>query len=602
MTRPTKSARTGRSAARTLAIVVAVGAVIVTIAGIAGPPIVGLITHPDGRRDLPSAAPVSGRAYSGDPANEAALVKHEAQRVVDAQAAAATAAGRKVDVTRSFRVLTDGRPTLVLPGRATPYTLGELASTSPDSVRDAGGGVVDVLEHVLVTRGATLQLGAGQTVRLASDANGFASLVSVGGTIASAGTAEARTVIESWDAAAGAPDQATADGRAYVRANGGALTLANTDAKGLGFWSGATGGLSASLATGTTRALNQIGSSTAGTPSVSLAPSGSATTSVVLDGVATDGNAYGVFLDGVNGASISGGTIANSLVDGVYLRSSTDTKITGTTLTGNAKDGLVASTASSRLVLDKVTASKNFRNGVTIDGRPVEDGPNPSGAGVKGAVKSATITGLTATDNQRYGVDVLGGSRTTISGGSLTGGLMGVALRSGAASTSIEKVAIRGQQQHGIAVLDDTRGGKLTGNRIDDTGIGIYVRNAGAVLTGNKVTDAAVDGIALVGTLSGTRVTGNTVSGTGAGAIDIDRAINPHVENNIVDGWVASQSLSRVIGGIFSPLTVIWSAVLALVAFAVIYRLGARDRQRQRAPLQSFSRGVMTREAAGSIR
>ncbi|TPW76702.1 right-handed parallel beta-helix repeat-containing protein [Schumannella sp. 10F1B-5-1] len=591
-----------RSLARTLAIVVAVGAVVVTVAGIAGPPIVGLIAHPATQRDMPSAAPVPGRAYTGDPANEAALVRHESERTIDAQSAASAAAGRKVDVTRSFRVLTDGRPTLVLPGRATPYSMGELAAGAPDSVRDAGGGALDVVEHVLVSRGATLQLQPGQTVRLASDASGFTSITVAGGTLTGTGTADARIVIESWDAAAGAVDSATADGRAYVRGNGGAIQLANADVTALGFWSGPTGGLAATAGTGSSSALNQIGSSSAGTPSVSIAPTGGATAALSLDGVTVDGNAYGVYVDSLAGASITGSTVKNSLVDGIYLKTATDAKITSTTVSGNAIDGLVAADASSRLAVSKLTAQKNARNGVTIDGRAAEDGPNPSGDSVKGAVQAATISASKIIDNARYGVDILGGSRTTVAESTISGGLMGVTIRDGAASTSVEKSAISGQRQHAIAVLDDTRGGELTGNRIDDASIGIYVRNAGAVVRENRITDAPVDAIALVGTLAGTRVTDNTISGTGAGAIDTDRAIDPRVENNLIDGWVASQSLNRVIAGIFSPLTVIWSAVLALVAFAVIYRLGAPERRRQHAPLQQFSRGVFTREAAGSLK
>src|SRR3954471_15648253 len=124
-----------RTFVRVVAIMIAIGAVLVTVAGIAGPPVLALLQHPADSSRMPSAASVAGRPYAGSPAAESALVDRESQRIVDARSIAATAAGHHVDQTRPFRVLTAKRATLVLPASATPYRMSALAAAAPESVK-----------------------------------------------------------------------------------------------------------------------------------------------------------------------------------------------------------------------------------------------------------------------------------------------------------------------------------------------------------------------------------------------------------------------------------------------------------------------------------
>jgi hypothetical protein len=588
--------------ARTLALVVAAGAVLVTAAGIAGPPLLTLIQHPDdpGGDGLPAAPAIAGRAYPGDPDKEADLVDAESQRVIDAQAAASAAAGRKVDVSRAFRVLTDRRATLVLPGRATPYTLAELAGTAPASVR-ATGSVFDVTENLLVARGATLQIAAGQTVRLASDASGFSTLVSAGGTIAAQGTAESRVLIESWNPAAGAPDAQTADGRAYLRSIGGALQLTATDVAGLGFWSGDTGGISAGGPSGSSGSAGAIGVGPDGTTAISIAAHPTGQGSVAIDDATVSGGAYGLYVDGVPGAKVTGSRFTGSLVDGIVLRAAADATVSGTRVADGARDGISVAGASSHVALRDDHVTGNARNGITLDGRAAASGPSEGGDSTSTAL-GTTVTAAQITGNARYGVELLGGREPSVTHSTVSGGLMGVVAHGGTVAPRITDDSIADQRQHGIAVLEGTKRAVIDGDRVARAAIGIHVRDAAATVSGNRVSDAAVDGISLVGSLTGTRVTSNTIIGTGAGSVDSTRAQHARIENNLVDGWVQSQSLSQVIASIFSPLTAIWSGILALVAFSVVWRLGSADRRSQRMPLQQFSSGVVSREAAGGTR
>src|SRR3954469_5477955 len=105
-----------RAFIRVVAIMVAIGAVLVTAAGIAGPPILALLQHPaTPSRTQTSPGTIEGRPYAGNAAAESVLDAREANRIVEVRALAASAAGRHVDQTHPFRVLTSGRATLVLP-------------------------------------------------------------------------------------------------------------------------------------------------------------------------------------------------------------------------------------------------------------------------------------------------------------------------------------------------------------------------------------------------------------------------------------------------------------------------------------------------------
>jgi len=586
---------------RVVAIIVAVGAVLVTVAGIVGPPVLALLQHPaTSSRSQTAPARVEGRPYAGNAAAESVLDAREANRIVEVRALAASAAGHHVDQTHPFRVLTSGRATLVLPQRTAPYSMSELATSAPDSVRADGNATFDIAEHLVVLAGATLHIDAGQTVRILSESGGFSSIVSAGGTIQVDGTAQARSVIESWDTTTGSPDSTTSDGRAYVRAIGGELAITGADVRSLGFWSGATGGLSASASTAATAGLGTVSTSGSGTTTVAVTPAPSTPSRVQLSDVTVDSNAYGIALDGVAKAAITGSRITGSLVDGVLVRSAPDATISATTVSNSARDGINAA-YSSRMTLSGDRITGNGRNGMTIDRRAAATGPNPNGAATTAAA-GTQVTKMTLDANERYGVEILGGNGGEIRSSSVTGGLMGIVVKNHATQTEVSDNRVTGQAQHGIAVLDGSRDITVDSNRIQGAAVGLYLRNSAVAATANRVDNAALDAITLVGSLSGTRVSGNTITGTGASAIDSARSNHAHVENNLVDGWVASQSLDQVLRGVLSPLTIIWSAVLAFVALAVLWRLGSKERRRQRAPLQQFSRGVFTREMAGELR
>jgi parallel beta-helix repeat protein len=290
----------------------------------------------------------------------------------------------------------------------------------------------------------------------------------------------------------------------------------------------------------------------------------------------------------------------------VFGRDVRESVVTGTAVTSNGVDGIVAARAGADLIFEDVTASSNGRNGLTLDGTPLALGPNATGAPT-GVASGRSVKGGTFADNGRYGIEVRGGETVGITGVAVTGGQMGIVVGDAASDVTISKARVDDPRRHGIAVRDDAAGIEVKDNKISGGEVGIYVRRSEVSITDNAVSGSGEHGMTLVGSLRGSRVFGNDVSGSGSGttAIDWTRALNVRVEDNLVDGWVASRSLQQILTSVLQPLTVLWASILAVVALAVFWRLGRGPRgvpDPQREPLQSMSRGVFDRAEAMRLR
>jgi hypothetical protein len=506
-----------------------------------------------------------------------------------------------------FRVLTEPRASLVLPERDESYPGDDLAADAPESVEVTADGGYLVKEHLAVLEGATLEVKAGQRLLLASDASGFSSLVTLGGTLQVVGQADQRVQITSWDAQTGAADLTTQDGRAYVRVNEGTATLANADFSNLGFWSGRTGGLALVGGQHPNVEPEQADWSEEGTPTIPLEPSDLPHRVLAeLNSVSATGNAYGIYATFAESLSIAGSTVSGSLIDGILLDEGvTSSIVTGTTTSDNAVDGLV-SHAGSGLTLEGITASQNGRNGLTLDGTPLAEAPDGGGDDVA-AFGGYSVRGGVFTDNARYGVEVVGGVDTTVAGAKISGGDMGIVLAQAPQQVTISDNTVRDAERQGIAIRDQAAAVRASGNRVSGGDVGIYARNSEVFLERNAITDSAQFGITVAGSMRGSKVSDNEISGSGAGAtaINAERAFNVSVEGNVVDGWVTSRSLQQVLATIFQPLTILWSAILAVVALAIFWRLGRGPRriraEAEHAPLQLMSRGVFDRQSAEDL-
>ena len=144
--------------------------------------------------------------------------------------------------------------------------------------------------------------------------------------------------------------------------------------------------------------------------------------------------------------------------------------------------------------------------------------------------KGATVTGVTLTGNDRYGVDATGSTGTTLRRLSVTGStLAGLAVRTCAACGALVEGSVVWRNAAGLLVVDAT-GIVARNNRVTGNAVGIVLRGVtGAEVTGNSLVDNARTDVRVASLQSsqelatgagiwvsggrGHRLVGNTVSG-----------------------------------------------------------------------------------------
>ena len=234
----------------------------------------------------------------------------------------------------------------------------------------------------------------------------------------------------------------------------------------LGFWSGNTGGLSL---TGT----DAVGTVTEQQPTpqktreadggARLLPEaelkdltqGSAQDySLVTAGIENlrvDNNAFGLFVTNARDVIIRDTTISGSLVDGLVLhRFVTNATITGTSSSGNAVDGFSIGRSTEKISFENIQARDNGRNGLSMDGRPLADGPNAVGTAVDG-YGGNQVSGGAFENNARYGIEVVGGAGLTVRNNRLVRNEVGIVAADGATGVVIDHNTLLEQARQAVA-------------------------------------------------------------------------------------------------------------------------------------------------------
>jgi hypothetical protein len=553
--------------------------------------------------------------YPGDPEAEAAYVADEDRRLVEVRTVDSLARWSKTSLNSPYRIATGSAYTLVLTPRREVYTIKDLLGLAPQTfIRQPDGGYL-LSEHLVIQNGATLNLASsgGLTLRLASDGNGFVSIVNYGGVLNVQGANGRPVRISSWNRDTDGPDTLTNDGRAYIRSLGGQVRFRYAELSDLGFWSGRTGGLSL---TGTDRpnsgSLDKLGETmrvgkratkereaakdakkpeTTGTvglggagknslsqvlpagklplPEVDIADPEYSYVSALIQNTVVKRNAFGLFAASANGLDIRDSKFDDSLVDGLVMhRYVTNAVVDSSTADGNAGDGFVLSRATTGIVLSEIEASRNHRNGLTMSGLPLADGPSATGSSL-GSYGNNTVSNSKLIDNARYGVEVIGGTNIGVNANDLQGNDMGVVVRGGAEDVSVVGNRVTEPIRQGIAIRDGVNKSMVTGNIVSGGNTSVYVRDSAATVQRNTLSDADAHAISLVGTVSETKVTENTISGRGPSAIDTKRAadVNMHRWKNDEGNWHDTTPFVVTLKRFLQPLTAMWLLLAALLIF-----------------------------------
>lgn len=571
-----------------------------------------------GRNEIADNGNIQGVLYPGNPASEARLVEREDERLVYIRTIASAARWRVEGLEGPYRIRTGTGYTLVLPARNEAYSVADLLVLAPNAFRRQADGPYLLSESVAVLAGASLLLASPEPgrpldLRLESGAEGFASIVALGGSLTLGGSEAAKVTVTSWDSSKGGPDKTTVDGRAYIRVVGGHASFTYSDVSYLGFWSGNTGGLSL---TGTDAVGTFSGdqSTAAGTQAedggARILPEAELSTltaesaqdySVVTAGIENlrvKDNAFGLFVTNARDVIIRDTIISGSLVDGLVLhRFVSDATITGTSSSGNAVDGFSVGRSTEGISFEGVQAKDNGRNGMSMDGRSLADGPNAVGTAVE-AYGGNQVSGGTFERNARYGIELTGGSGLTVRNNRLARNEMGIVAADGAKGVVIANNTLLDHVRQAIAVRDAGSTAEVTGNSITGGDTGIYVRDASAGIEENTLANISNHGITLLGAVNETTVAGNMMAGSGTTAIWSEASAGAFLGENDTLSWVPAYTVERMVKSVFQPLTFIWFLLAALLLVTAV----ARGRNAERilrspyadhVPLASLSRGVV---------
>jgi hypothetical protein len=546
---------------------------------------------------------------------QAALVAGEDRRLTQVRAVAAVAPMRGAGWSKPYRLDTGDGYTLVLTQQREPYTIADLLTLAPQTFTRQSDGSYLLTENIYLNSGAKLRLSnpGGLTLRMASNANGFVSIVSFGGGLTIDGTPQAPTTITSWDPRTGVADTDVSDGRAYIRAIGGQFAMTYATVSDLGFWSGRTGGVSL---TGTDRPdtgnvtgpthltkterhaakaerLSSDAAATAapGAGDVFAQPSGALDTpdtrfdvpglsyvSGDIDHSSITGDAFGLFISSATGITLTDTTVAESLYDGVVLhRFASSADIERVVARNNGGDGIVLSRAAQQVRISGSTADGNGGNGFTVDGLPLATGASASGEFV-GSYGNNSIANSVARNNYHYGVEVIGGLSIDIQNNTVVGGDMGIVARQGTDAVTISGNQVTGQKRQGIALRDGITHGLVTGNVVTSADTAVYVRDSTAQVRGNTISDASNHGIALVGATGGSIVSYNVIAGVGPSALDSSRATGAaRISQNQTGNWHDTSSFWLRFRHYASPMTMVWAALVFLIVISAV--AGARRRR-----------------------
>lgn len=606
----------GRSKRKTLKTVAAVAgaAIVLGVANFAVPHLAGntaTATKQDGL-DVIGAEPIpKEQAFTeAQAATMAGLVQDEDRRLINVKTLTTMARSDNTAYRQPFRVAGAKGYTLVLTNRSTPYTLTDLLKLAPQTFNLMSDGSYLLSENIAVLSRAELKLAApgGMVLRLASQATGFVAITTFGGKLTFSGSSAAPMTITSWDQSKSIPDIDMTDGRAYLRAIGGQVSMSYVKATHLGFWSGRTGGVSLNgttrPATGDITSIDDVQDLTGSLDSLAeevgpdpISPAGelpAGTTNPVLgttvpslsyvssdiSNSSFDGNAFGLFVTGASGVQIKDTSVIHSLINGVLVhRYVSGSSLERVNSAYNVGDGFNLDRATTGITISNSLARGNSKNGIVISGRPLAEGTNATGSSIS-PFGNNSVSNSSSIGNGHYGIVVNGGLNIGVTGNKVSKNDMGIVVSDAASKVTIVGNTVTSSKRHGIALTEGAKDITVTGNIIDHAGTGIYLRDASGLVETNTVKAARTHGVSVVGAAEGTEVNLNTLSGHGISALDKARSDGKvTIGQNVLAAWHDTSPWYTHFSKLLQPISLVWVIVLSLIGMTAIQ--GRRRMKRQ---------------------
>jgi len=179
------------------------------------------------------------------------------------------------------------------------------------------------------------------------------------------------------------------------------------------------------------------------------------------------GNAFGLFISGTNGISVSDTNVRDSLISGVVLhRNVTNGVLSRVSSDNSAGDGFLVDRASTAITLNQTTANDNVLSGFMLSGVSEANGPSVAGPSTD-SYGTNMISNSAASGNGRYGIHVVGGTNIGVHNNRVTDTDMGIVVSGSAQGVSIIGNEIVNTGRKGIALVDGVSGSTVADNLVN---------------------------------------------------------------------------------------------------------------------------------------
>ena len=489
--------------------------------------------------------------------------------------------GAIVDAPRFVAGVPGGTPTLLLPGRVMPYTLGELMARFPRIAASADGEALLLGTSIFAGPQATLDIHSSEAplLRLRSDRNGHVAIAGYAAELQFTGAVDRPIVVESWDQGEQSADRELSDGRAYVLAVGGEMNVTRTEFSRLGYEEGTVSGVAWKGLSG------DEGMRVRGRAEYSLFRQ----------------NYFGAYTFEAQGMVWRHNSFLQNEAYGFDPHDfSNDFVFEHNVASGNGSHGIIFSRGCHRNLIRFNTSVGNDGHGIMID-----DGKH-----------------LPESDDPRY-QEAVPSNSNVIEHNHIEGNLDGIVLEGGEGNI-VTQNEIVGEHRYGIRLKDDVTGTVASGNEIESASrVALYIYNdsngnhfeantfgtaplglaveqsTGNEVVGNRFGPLTRTAIAMTGTGSLAGIEGNVFVGSGSDALVADPGAGTSSlrEANDLSNWhVPAPFGVQVLGLGVWGLTFLVPMLVAMVARAHYDLLGSkvrRGRHRRTAPfLRHAQRGL----------
>jgi parallel beta-helix repeat protein len=148
---------------------------------------------------------------------------------------------------------------------------------------------------------------------------------------------------------------------------------------------------------------------------------------------------------------------------------------------------------------------------------------------------------------------------------------MGIMVSGPAERVSVTGNSVRDSDRHGIALVNGVLDASVTGNVVEGSSTGVYLRDSSGEVKGNTIQQASAHGVSFVGAVDGSEASFNILAGRGESALDTRRADGDVTTSGNNDGgWHDTTPWWALFKKLLQPMTALWTILALLIVTSAL--------------------------------